>query len=376
MSPWRAVLPAYVASRTSLLLVGYASMRMAPLGPKDAPWQFLPNDLMFDGLARWDSGWYRSIISWGYFYDNPGHENIHYLPVYPLLVGCLMKVFPGSVDPDAAFAYSAIFLSHLTFYFALAGVFTLARLKAGRFAANRCVWLMCLFPYSFFFSAAYTESMYLAFAVWAFVFAERGRWAHASLLAALASGTRIPGLFVGVSLTLIYLAQPQRLASERQTKWLWLLLAPLGSLLYAGYVGIRFGDPLLLVHVSTNLPAHYVRGIFMHVVHVFGQDVDITNAIERTTIASSIVIFALVLVMSVIAGRRFGVAYAFFPVASMALASIYTLDSNGRYASVLFPVFLAAASTLSTSSFRVTCGLSVPCGAVLYALFAHWRHIT
>src|SRR5580765_5461188 len=147
VSAWRAVLPAYVVSRIGLLLIGYTSMLILPLGPGDAPWQFLPNDPMFDSFVRWDSGWYRTILSWGYYYDSLNHENIHFFPLYPLLVGGLMTFIPKSVNPDAAFAYVAVFASHIAFYAGLAGVCTLALLKSDRAAAKRCVWLMSLFPY-------------------------------------------------------------------------------------------------------------------------------------------------------------------------------------------------------------------------------------
>src|SRR5262245_45717363 len=100
---WRVVLPAYAVSRAGLLLIGYVSMLIAPLGSSDVPWQLLPNNPMIDGFVRWDSGWYRTIVSWGYYYDSLTHENIHYFPLYPLLVGGLMTVVPRSVNPDAAF---------------------------------------------------------------------------------------------------------------------------------------------------------------------------------------------------------------------------------------------------------------------------------
>src|SRR5262245_20400779 len=97
VSAWRAVLPAYAVSRFGLLLIGYSSMLIAPLGPGDAPWRFLPNDPVFDSFVRWDSGWYRTIVSWGYYYDSLKHENIHFFPLYPLLVSGLIAFIPTSI---------------------------------------------------------------------------------------------------------------------------------------------------------------------------------------------------------------------------------------------------------------------------------------
>ena len=171
-------------------------------------------------------------------------------------------------------------------------------------------------------------------------------------------------------------AQRRNGTSARRKHGFWLLAAPLGCLLYIAYFGVRFHDPLLLVRVSTSLPAHYSHGIFVHIAHVFSQNLDPANVIERTTIILSLVSLAFVLSMSLVAGGLFGSAYAFFPIASMALPSLYTLDANGRYASVLFPVFMAAAVTWPAASYRVACAAGVPLGGALFVWFAHWRHIT
>ena len=114
----------------------------------------------------------------------------------------------------------------------------------------------------------------------------------------------------------------------------------------------------------------------MHIAHVFSQNLGLANVIERTTIILSLVSLACVLAMSLVAQRLFGSAYVFLSMASMALPSLYTLDANGRYASVLFPVFMAAASTWRTARYIAACAVAAPLGAVLFVWFAHWRHIT
>jgi hypothetical protein len=195
-------------------------------------------------------------------------------------------------------------------------------------------------------------------------------------LAAAAGATRIPGVFVGVSVALVYLQRlGYRVTRLTRDAW-WLLLAPVGCLAFAAYVGLKFNDPLVLLHVSAQSPSHYNGGVWAHLVHTFDRPWSLNSAIERMTLTGSIVIVVLVFALSVVAKRRLGLAYATFPVLSMLFASLYTLDANGRYAAVLFPVFMVGALMLSRAGFVLISFCGAISGALLFSLFAHWKHIT
>ena len=76
-------------------------------------------------------------------------------PLYPLLVGLGHLLSGWSVQ------LVGVVLSHLAFLPALVLLHRLVRLDFGAAAAGRTVWLVALFPTAFFFSAVYTESLFL-----------------------------------------------------------------------------------------------------------------------------------------------------------------------------------------------------------------------
>ena len=75
-------------------------------------------------------------------------------------------------------------------------------------AARRTVVLIAFFPAAVFFSAAYTESLFLALSVGVLLAARRERWALAGALGALAAATRSMGVLLIVPALLMYLSQP------------------------------------------------------------------------------------------------------------------------------------------------------------------------
>ena len=79
------------------------------------------------------------------------------------------------------------------------------RARFGADAASRCVLLLSVFPFSFYFSAVYSESLFLLLAVAALFLGEQGRWAGASVCALLCGATRAPGLALVLALGLLYL---------------------------------------------------------------------------------------------------------------------------------------------------------------------------
>ena len=112
-------------------------------------------------------------------------------------------------------------LSLVAFAVALYGIHRLCTLELGRLAgglgpahpsgdvARLAVLVTALAPMAFFFSAVYSESLYLALSVGVFWCARQGRWAWAGVLGALASATRSAGVVLVVPALLLYLYGPR-----------------------------------------------------------------------------------------------------------------------------------------------------------------------
>lgn len=292
--------------------------------------------------ARWDAVWYLAIARGGY--DEV--TATAFFPLYPLLV----RGLGGSVA-------AAIVLSTACFLAALVALHALTRLELGIEAARWTVLALAFSPMAFFFSAVYSESLFLALSVGAVLAARRDRWAWAGVLGALAAATRSTGVLVLVALVLLgwRSARPRQLA--------WLALVPLGLAAFPLWLGLtghdwhapfdaqrvwfrEWGGPLGGVWDGAVAAWAGVRqlvsGSTSHVYFpIAGGD---PFAIARINIA----LFAwvpLVAVALVGAARRLPLAYAAYALASLAVPLSYPvapqpLMSLPRFVLVVFPLWM------------------------------------
>jgi hypothetical protein len=183
-------------------------------------------DLLVAPAARWDSVWFLTIADSGY----GGGDRAAFFPLYPLLVRI------GGVLGSPLVA--AIAVSCAAFVVALAALHRLAVIEVGEEGARWTVLSLALFPGALWFSAAYSESLFLMVSVGAVLAARRRRWVLAGLLGALAAATRSAGVVLLVPLTLLWL-DARRGHEARTADVLWLTLVPLGLAAFSGYLALR-----------------------------------------------------------------------------------------------------------------------------------------
>lgn len=104
---------------------------------------------------------------------------------------------------------------------------------------------LVLFPTAVFLFAGYSEALFLAFAIPAWLFARRGQWPLAVLFAAGASCVRITGLFLAVALVAEFFSGQNR---WRDLPWLIVPFLPLVA--YSAYHHSRSGDWLAWKHAQ------------------------------------------------------------------------------------------------------------------------------
>ena len=112
-----------------------------------------------------------------------------FFPLYPALIR-IFSLFTGG-----DMMVSALIVGNLGTLAALIALGALAAWET-RDAENvaPAMLLMLAFPFAFFFTTAYTEGMFLAFALFCLLFARRGQWGWAALFALLSGATRPTGL--------------------------------------------------------------------------------------------------------------------------------------------------------------------------------------
>jgi mannosyltransferase PIG-V len=210
-------------------------------------------DTLAAPAVRWDAHWYLDIAQHGY-----RREAIEpaFFPLYSVLLRALGEVTRSEV-------FAAIAVSLVAFTVAMVLLHRLTALELGTEVAGRTVVLIAFFPTALFFSAVYTESLFLALELGAFYAARRGRWAWAGGLGALGSATRNTGWLLAPVLLVLYLYGPREdRAPDRagaagprpryalRPDAVWLALVPLGLLVYLVYMRAHFGDFLAPYHAQ------------------------------------------------------------------------------------------------------------------------------
>lgn len=192
-----------------------------------------------DGWRKWDATLFITIAQYGYD-GEPGKPVDDGLPAFfPGLPLALRAVH--TVVPDWAAAGLLVSL--------VAGAVAMVALSRLAEAEGASGWMavaaLLLFPMAVFLSAGYSESLFLAFAIPAWLAARQGRWPAAALLAAGASGVRITGLFLAAALVVEFVA---RRDSPRRAGWLVVPFVPLVT--YSLYQYDRTGDWLAWKHAQ------------------------------------------------------------------------------------------------------------------------------
>lgn len=146
-------------------------------------------------FGNFDGGHYQYISVNGY-------EKLEYFffPAYPLLMRLISSILGGGLLKSHM---AGIAISNMSFVIALIGLWKLLRIDFSKEFTRLVIFLLILFPTSFYFGAVYTESLFLAAVSWSYYFFRKDKWVYAGLLGAIASATRS----VGILLLLSYLVE-------------------------------------------------------------------------------------------------------------------------------------------------------------------------
>jgi hypothetical protein len=189
-----------IASRAMLAVMVWLTLRVVPklpLYPVQLPDSFFPSNPALDGWARWDSAHYIAVARYGYGNAaSPSPDGgVGFFPLYPMLMRVIGKL-TGQADSNAGLAVIGLILSAVFFLGATALFAQIARETLDLTGARFAIALFLFAPFAFFYTAVYTESLFVLEVVTAIWFARREQWWKAALVAALASATRLVGLAV------------------------------------------------------------------------------------------------------------------------------------------------------------------------------------
>ncbi|HXB14961.1 MAG TPA: mannosyltransferase family protein [Solirubrobacteraceae bacterium] len=412
---WSSRLLVWAAGAGTVLAFGFGPARKAFNPPGVTRGFGAIGNLLAAPAARWDSAWYLVIAHYGYRPDL-GRFTIArtaFFPLYPLGIRAISWLGSPPVLAGVLLSLAALAL-------ALYGIHRLAALELSSLdAARAAVFVTAFAPMAFFFSAVYSESLYLALSVGLFWSARHGRWALVGVLGALATATRSTGLVLLVPALALYLygprldrppdrpragaAGPPRAMAPRyrlRADALWLALVPAAAAVFGAWLALGGGDGLAPFR-SQQIWGRHFAGPYVAVWQGLGAafegarqllsfqhaHVYYPAATGSPTVAAShnLMLFAFLLAAIpalVLAARRLPRAYVLYVLAALALPLSYPvagqpLMSLPRFLLVLFPLHLAAGSWLAEHprARRPLLGASAALMVVFLAQFATWHWV-
>ncbi|MDX6204897.1 MAG: hypothetical protein QOF39_954 [Frankiales bacterium] len=291
---------------------------------------------------HWDADYYVQIARTGYpplLRGQPGI--VAFFPGEPALLRVVHVVVRNWTL--AALAVSAAAGS--------VAVMALARLAAYESSdaelPGRAVLYLVLSPFAVFLAAGYSESLFLALALPAWLAARRANWAMAGVLAGLSATVRITGVFLGIALLVEHLVTRHRAGRPLlDASSAWLLLPFLVTAGYFGYLEHLTGDWLAWVHAQAASPWNrHLTWPWDALSATLSAARDVTQpAPYAWAFGQEIVAVAVGLVLTVVLmrHRRWGeTAYVGIQVLAFALSSFYL--SVGRATLLWWPLWLLLA---------------------------------
>ncbi|MEP7286491.1 MAG: hypothetical protein ABI947_12055 [Chloroflexota bacterium] len=378
----------FVTARFLTLIIGVTAVQLGPVyNPYVSDKIFVeslearqPSSFLaplIDPWHRWDTGWYLKVAVKGYSADD---GSVIFAPLYPAL-SAAVGVVVGDTLLGALIVSSIACLAFLLILYQLAQLET----HSERVASTTLLALIA-FPTAFYLLAGYTESPFLAFVAGTLLAARQRRWWIVTVLAALATLTRIQGSLLIFPIAWLAFVDTPRFWQgitwrERIRQSIPRLAAmgsgPLMALCFFGYLWLE-----KLGTVSAAYEKYWaleVRAPWESVIDVIGR---IVAGHASATEIMGLVALVIIVVLAVASLRVLPFAYQCYmwPTLALILMRYYTptlLNGTMRYVLDFFPIFITAAVFLARHPRWRLVWISV--GVVLQLfmvfLFARWMWI-
>ncbi|MGV9230573.1 hypothetical protein [Streptomyces nigra] len=322
----------------------------------------------WDVLASWDGWWYQQIAAHGYdpalvrIPDAKGLITLEgnsaaFFPLYPATMRLVS-------DITGLGLYGAgLLVSIVSSFVAALGIHAVAARFGGRRAGLAAAGLWAVWPGSGTEWSGYSESLYVALAVWVCHAVMNDRWLTAGVLTFTAGLSRPTSVALIAALTVAALRTLHRRHDGELSRPLTaILLAPLGLGTYLLYVGDRMG----------RLDGYFVlqKGAWAHTFDYGEQTLDVfaNVAVGRRDylfafpvpdlIGVIVVLLGLALIALLIRLRPPSVLVVYTVLTfALVLGSQQIFGNVSRYLLPAFPLFVPLALKLRTLSLPLLCGL-------------------
>jgi len=211
-----------------------------------------------DLINQFDSGWYQSIVTEGYFMEaaENAQANWAFFPLYSMVLKLLSIIFPMISLNMLGSLFSTACLGAAMYI-----IYWYCRDTRDEKVARTVLLLLGFGPYSFYFSATYTEAMFIMLLGLCLYLVKHRKWLAAGIACAFLTACRNVGVMFFFLMLFEMLSAYDFFRKGRHKTAIWaifkepktllgLMLCPLGAFLYMGYLHWKIGDGFAFLHVQ------------------------------------------------------------------------------------------------------------------------------
>lgn len=330
-----------LAWRTISAFLAFLSNVVFPLAQREQFTVTGRTHLLWDALARYDSGWYVGIARDGYAYVEGGRSNLAFFPLYPIAMRYVGALLGGKT---AHYYYAGMLISWTAFAAAMVVLYRLARLDLKHDESVRACVYASVFPFAFFFGMVYPSSLFLFLCVLSFYAFRTGHWVTGAVAGALVTCARVNGILILPALGLLLYERWRNDPYQVRRGILALCVVPTGFIAYSVFNYAESGSFVEFAHSISRwgyTPGGAPWTVFTALA---GNATNLYDYLQTPNGPSDLLntgaalgtLCAVPFVWS-----RFGAAYAVFVLLDLSLPlSSGQSVGLGRYTAVLFPTFL------------------------------------
>lgn len=300
--------------------------------------------------ANFDGEHYLSIAIFGYKSLQQA-----FFPVYPILIAFFTNLLSNDYFSKIIWGIlSGVFISNVFFLLSLIILWDLVRLDYSKKIAFFTLLLLVLFPTSFYFGAVYSESLFLFLTLTSFYFARKDRWLFSSIFGLLSSATRVFGVLLLPSLIIEAILQKKPLKQV-----FWIMLIPVGLILYMYYLWQTTGDAVAFYTLQRIIGDQHQPGVYLlpqvyfrYVKMIF--DLSWDNFFSLTVLLEAVTGTAFFILPIYGLFKKVRPSYLFYAFFSFIIPTLQgSFSSTPRYVLVIFPSFIILSLLLSSASFII-----------------------
>ena len=256
---WKILLLFLAFLAMLIIPLNWGNTYIRPFHQPNAPYNYQIDPPYYIWIwANFDGAHYLSIARSGYLDFQYG-----FFPLYPVIIDYVHNLF------QIRYIYAGIIISNLFFLLSLFIIWALLKIDDKKKLFSLFFLILILFPTSFFYGAAYNDSLFFFLATLSIYFARRESWILASISAGIATLTRLNGLalffliffeyilsirksFTGWSLDqlLASLKSQLQLSKIFKSKFYFVILIPLAFVGYLAYIQSASGS---WTHLFTSM---------------------------------------------------------------------------------------------------------------------------